>query len=266
MVKITTLAMSVLLLSAASLGGCSVKSEEQSASPDEMEASAENAADNLEEAADNASESWNEAATEAGAALPEFKIPAPKASAQMALPRTMLPAGEPTLEQVGDALRARLGAAGYDELGYYRVTNGFALATRMERIAPDGRPFAGAKRWRLDASGLASFSGGLSLASLRDALVNADPGSYRTMVFVVTNRPVTSTGAAMKSDVAKELAAEGASDLPEGFGQARFTPQYRATALIYEFNRSAVGKPAEFSRPSAVSAGEQLRLAKIVKG
>ena len=266
MVKLTKLAMSVLLLAAASLGACSANNEQQRGAPDEMEASAENAADNLEETADNASDSYNEAATEAGAGLPEFKIPAPKASTQMVLPRSILPPGEPTLEQVNDALNARLGAAGYNEVGYYRVTNGFALATRMERIDADGRPFAGAKRWQLNAPGLLSFSHGLSLASLRDALVNADPGSYRMMVFVVTNRPVTSTGTAMKSDVAKELVVEGATDLPEGFTQAPFTNQYRVTALIYEFNRGAVGKPAEFSRPSAVPAADQLRLSKILKG
>ena len=214
----------------------------------------------------NASDINNDIASEAGQGLPEFKIPAPRASAQMVLPRSILPAGSPNLELVGDRLRSQLAAAGYGNLGYYRVTNGFALATGMERVGPDGRPVQGAKRWATEATGLASLSSSFTLASLIRSLVNADPGSYRVMIFVVTNRPVTNSTADMKADTAKVLVVNGASDLPEGFSQARFGPDYRVTALIYEFNRTAVGKPAEFSRPSTRTAADQLRLAKILNG
>lgn len=250
----------LLVFTAASLAGCQGKMESSGAD--------ENAVENMamtDDAAQNASDESNEAATGAGQPLPEFKIPAPRASAQMVLRRDLLPAGEPSLKQVDDALRSRLSAAGYDDVGYYRVTNGFALATHMERVAPDGRPFAGPKRWTTEASGLASFSERLTLASMMEALLHADPGSYRTLVFAVTNKPVTSTAAAMSSDVAKEMVVEGASDLPQRFAEAKFGPDYRVTALIYEFSRTAVGKPAQFSRPSTRSAAQQLRLAGLVK-
>ena len=46
----------------------------------------------------------DDVATEAGQNLPEFKLPAPRPSAQTTLPKSLLPAGSPTLEQVGDAL------------------------------------------------------------------------------------------------------------------------------------------------------------------
>lgn len=213
----------------------------------------------------NASATMNEIATEAGQDLPQFKIPAPRASAQMVFARHELPSGPLNLEQVDDALRSRLTAAGYPDLGYYRVTNGFALATGMERVATDGRPFQGQKRWAIEASGLASLADSLSLSSLIHSLINADPGSYRMMVFVVTNRPVTNSGTDMKSDTAKVMVVNGASDLPQGFSQVPFGPDYRATALIYEFSRTAIGKPAEFSRPSSRPAADQLRLAKILK-
>ena len=206
----------------------------------------------------------NQLANEAGQELPEFKLPAPRPSAQTALPRSVLPAGTPTLEQVDDALRARLAKAGYDDLGYYRVTNGFALATGMERLAANGKPFAGAQRWETDAAALAPLSGLFSPATLIHALVNADPGSYRTMVFVVTNRPVTNSGAAMTQDTAKAMETAGASSLPGGFSKPVFTTDYRVTALIYEFKRNSVGKPAQFSTPSTRSGAEQLRLAGIL--
>jgi hypothetical protein len=260
---------SFLVLAALQLSACS-KNEaynpdgNAAASEEDMNASAEEM--NVEENVENVSDINNQAATNAGQALPEFRIPAPQASAQMELPRSLLPAGEPSLEQVGNALRARLNAAGYDDIGVYRVTNGFALATGMERIAPDGRPFQGQGRWATDASGLASFSGPLSLGGMLESLLHADPGSYRVMVFVVTNRPVTNSAAPMKSDLARTLAVKGASGVPHRFSEAKFALDYRVTALIYEFNRTSVGKPAEFSRPSSRSAAAQLRLANILKG
>jgi hypothetical protein len=261
MTRLRAFLAAFLVFTAASLGGCQAKME--SSGTDEN--AVENTAMTDDVSAQNASDESNEAATEAGRPLPEFKIPAPRASAQMVLARTLLPPGEPTLRKIDDAIRARLAGAGYEDVGYYRVTNGFALATHMERIAPDGRPFTGPKRWTTEASGLASFSDGLSLASMMNALLHADPGSYRTLVFVVTNRPVTSTAAAMSSDVAKEMVVEGASSLPQGFDEARFGPDYRVTALIYEFSRTAVGKPAQFSRPSTRSAAQQLRLAGVME-
>jgi hypothetical protein len=231
-----------------------------------MESSSEPEANAVatDETAQNTADT-NEIANEAGQALPEFKLPAPRASAQMEIPRSLAPPGEPTLQQVNAALRSKLKTGGYDDVGYYRVTNGFALATQMERIAPDGRPFAGEKRWVTEASGLASLSGPVSLSSMMNALFHADPGYYRVMVFVVTNKPVTSSAAAMSSDVARVMVAEGAPGLPHKFAQARFGPEYRVTVLIYEFSRTAVGKPAQFSRPSTRSAAQQLRLAKILE-
>jgi hypothetical protein len=255
-----------LALTAGGLAGCGSKPESAQdidVNAVAMDDGAQNASD---DSVQNASDTYNDLATEAGKPLPEFRIPAPRASAQMVLPRSLLPPGEPSLEEVDEALRSRLSAAGYEDVGYYRVTNGFALATQMERIAPDGRPFAGSKRWATEASALASLSGPLSLSSMINALLHADPGSYRTLVFVVTNKPVTSTAAAMSSDVAKELVVEGATDLPQAFAEARFRPDYRVTALIYEFSRTSVGKPAQFSRPSARPAAQQLRLAKILEG
>jgi len=257
MTKLKKLLATFLVLTATSLAGCESKME--SASEPETNAVA------IDDSVPNAADTSNEIVTEAGQALPEFKLPAPRASTQMEMPGSMLPPAGSTLQEVNAALRSKLRTGGYDDVGYYRVTNGFALATQMERIAPDGRPFGGEKRWVTEASGLASLSSPLSLSSMMNALFNADPGSYRVMVFVVTNKPVTSSAAAMSSDVAKVMVAEGAPGLPHKFAQARFGPDYRVTALIYEFSRTAAGKPAQFSRPSTRSAAQQLRLAKILE-
>ena len=44
-----------------------------------------------------------------------------------------------TVRFSGATLRAALEQAGYVEYGYYRVPEGFAIATRLERIYPDGQ-------------------------------------------------------------------------------------------------------------------------------
>lgn len=200
----------------------------------------------------------------AGRGMPAFALPAPSPSARTGYPRELLPSDPPSLAAAAKALEGRLRAAGYEEMSFFRAPGGFALTTRMERIRTDGSPQPGAGRWAVDAAPLISFSGPVTLSALAGALFNADPGTYRILVFVVTDRPVTVTGGGMQSDVARRMIIEGVDDLPEDFEQVPFGLGHRITVLVYQFSRTSVGKPAEFSSPSQVPARRQLQLAGLL--
>ena len=164
------------------------------------------------------------------------------------------------------SLDRRLARAGYRDAAYFSATNGFALATRMERIRRDGSPYPGDARWNADATGLLSLAGPVTLRSLAAALRNADPGAYRVIVFVVTDAPVTANGTSLASERARRLVADGAGALPRSFDDVPYGPDHMVTALIYEFRRTAVGRPAEFSSPSAVPARLQLERSGLLEG
>ena len=72
---------------------------------------------------------------------PAFPWPPPRPSTRRVLPGHLVvgAAAQPTLGTVADRLQAALEQAGYVEYGYYRVPEGFAIATRLERIYPDGQ-------------------------------------------------------------------------------------------------------------------------------
>ena len=139
--------------------------------------------------------------------IPEFKIPPPLASASQEVPRNLL-VGDKTQPLLGDAeaaLNAAFEQCGYSEKSYYAlregsgVRDGFALASRMERINPDGSTNA-EDRWLDDVPPMRKFS----TADYVAALFRARPGHYRVIVFVLTNKPLTQdTDARVNSDQAK---------------------------------------------------------------
>lgn len=203
-------------------------------------------------------------ADEAGRPLPVFALPAPSPSAQAIYPLELPSTAPPSLGAAGRELERKLQAAGYDDLAYFASPGGFALATRMERVRRDGSPYSGPDRWATDPRGLLSLSGPVTLAAIAAALVSPDPGTYRIFVFVVTDRPVVASSGAMSSEAARQLVVRGAAALPGGFDAAPLTSGYRATALIYEFKRDAVGRPARTSSPSDLPARTQLRAAGLI--
>jgi hypothetical protein len=151
-----------------------------------------------------------------------------------------------------------LDKAGYTDRGFFRTTDGYAIATQIERINPDGTPFAADQRWHIAPTGLLSFGDGFTFDKLIGdcvtAVTHADPGHYRIFVFVVTDVPVTgpppgSTNA-MTVAAANTLAENGAASLPSAFGEIPFSDSYSVTALVYEFERPSVGTGANLSIPS----------------
>lgn len=203
-------------------------------------------------------------ATTAGRGLPMFALPAPRPSATADLTSQFDRSGGRSLGDMERQLRRALTRAGYGEVGFFQTKGGFALATRMERITRGGVPYAGDKRWQINAGGLIDLSQGVSLATLRSALGHADPGRYRIIIFVVGTEPVSTTGTGMRSDVAQIMVVQGPPALPSKFDEVPVSPDVAVSALIYEFDRPAIGQDPQLSIPSSVPGELQLERTGVI--
>jgi hypothetical protein len=192
----------------------------------------------------------------ASASIPEFKIPPPLASASREIPRELLIGGKPTplLGDVEATLNAAFEQCDYTEKSYYALReksglrDGFALASRMERMNPDGSTNP-QDRWLEEVPPMRKFS----ISDYVGALFRARPGHYRVIVFVLTNKPLTQdTDARASSDQAKLWPKKGADSLPKEMAEMEYTADYKCTALIYEF-KSLGGGEAKFVEPSEIN-------------
>jgi hypothetical protein len=150
-----------------------------------------------------------------------------------------------TLGDVSEKLVRALEDQEYVEYGFYCVPNGFALATRIERISDDRRSWQGDARWQSGNAPLLTLENGFSMSRLLNALFRADPGRYRMIVFYVTDRPVTPTQQRPGAEF-RGLPSGGESELPDALEDIPFGPNYRVRAFIYEFRRPSVSASAEF--------------------
>lgn len=89
---------------------------------------------------------------ENGLEFPEFPWPPPKASTFAKIPAEFFtkPNEVVYLKDVVKQLETALEKAGYYERKLYSVKDGFAIATRIERIRVDGTPMDEKIRWEID--------------------------------------------------------------------------------------------------------------------
>lgn len=153
-----------------------------------------------------------------------------------------------TLESVSDQLDSELERRGYTS-GFFCVPGGFAMATKLERIRGDKRPYPGDARWVTDPQGLLDLREGFSMKRVFDALVNADPGRYRMMIFFVTDRQVTPTNQPPTTAILS-LPDNAPDEVPAYFNELPYTAAHRVRVLIYEFARPAVGAEPRVVRPT----------------
>src|SRR5207342_3601252 len=130
-------------------------------------------------------------------------------------------------------LRAALSPAGYDELGYFAVPDGFAAVTRLERIKETGEPVTDRSRWQMTVPSNPSFS----LFDYLKALLTAQTGHFRVIAFVVTSAPFTASPGDVDAVNALRWAQTGRNALPSSLGSQPLTAEYSVTALVYEFSK-----------------------------
>lgn len=193
---------------------------------------------------------------------PAFAWPPPRPSTRRTLARHLLTgsAAAPTLESVSNRLQAALESNGYVEYSYYSVPGGFALATRLERIYPDGRSMAEPKRWEVALAPLTRFD----LAEYLRALFDAERGHFRVIVFIVTPTPLITGAESPSATSALAWPREGVPVLPDSMRRIAYDDTFQTHALIYEFEIRGAGQPPEFKASSGITGDAHLRRAKIM--
>lgn len=195
--------------------------------------------------------------------LPEFPWPPPAASATVELPAAFLSRAGGQMKTLGD-LREELDDAleqcGYMDRSFYSVPGGFAIATRLEQIKPDGTPMDVPARW---AAQLQPLQGKWNLADYVKALFTARVGFYRVIVFVVTSQPFTQGPQPLTSARAAALVGQGADRLPTSMAKKAISDSYGCTALIYEFRQPEMGLAARLDQPSELPGQTHLEKARL---
>jgi len=188
--------------------------------------------------------------------LPEFPWP-PRSSAYTKIPSQYLLTTDRQilLRDVAERLETAFRNGGYSQTGYYSVPGGFALVSRLEQFKPNGLPADGPYRWTEQIETPRIFS-----LDYLAALIKGKVGRYRVIVFVVSNDFFSqASGKRVDSELARKLAIEGASALPESVGSLPYTDSHSCTALIYEFEKTVFDKPAEFKENSTLLAETHLQ-------
>ena len=165
--------------------------------------------------------------------IPGFPTHPPLASAWAPLPALVAPGGHPTLGDFDRVLSSALDRVGYSTKGYYSYPDGFALATRIEQIFPDGRSMPLPARFSLLPPVPKVFS-----LSYLEGIVVPRKGYFRVIVFIVTDLPIVQTQDPATSDQAAGWPSGGATKLPSKISKAATPNGISVTAFIYEFKNS----------------------------
>lgn len=193
-------------------------------------------------------------------AIPRFPWPPPAASSFMTIPlMDFLDRDQPSLDDANRLLRSAFESAGYFELSYYAVPDGFALVSRVERIEPDGRPMAPPHRWEQGGAGLSSFS----LVGYVRSLFLAPPGYYRLIVFLLTPHPFAQSTRTVSRETAESWLRYGANALPEEISREPYSERFICTALIYEFEKYDTRRDAILRQPGRLSAMAHIEKSEI---
>jgi len=83
------------------------------------------------------------------------------------------------------------------------------------------------------------------------------------IVFIVTNQPWSRTRMKLTGAEAGRWLAEGFTWLPKSISELPYGPDYRTTALVYEFRKVCKDANVTLLEPSLTSADDHLKKAGI---
>ncbi len=165
------------------------------------------------------------------------------------LPNGLVTSGEgDALGAAFDRLTSTLDHAGIQWAVYAIGSSGFAVASQLDSIRPDGTPRRSPARW----SQSVQRHGRFSLSWIVRRLFKARPGRYRMIVFAVTDRSLVPGAASMGPGAASAFVHGSDVALPESMRSAVLGPGGRCTALIYEFFRPTEVDTATWVRDSPI--------------
>ena len=168
--------------------------------------------------------------------IPAFPWPPPMASGMVVIPENFFSKkGEDSLQltDVNTWLNNTLDSSGHFGRSYFSAPGGYAMATRLEQINPDGSPKPGIERWSSEVDHNKPFS----LKSYFRALFMSDPGFFRIIVFIVSPYPFSQDDEGMSQEYANGIIQKGSNTLPYEIGLQPYTKKHTSTALIYEFEK-----------------------------
>lgn len=186
--------------------------------------------------------------------LPEIGIPS---AYDVLRPDELLARRNETLRDAWSRLSTALRASGYDEQGLFYVPQGFALATKLERIHPEtGLAYQPPDRWtrnRLRPHTLRQYLSTLFMEK---------PGVFRLFVFVVTPALRVDTGSSAATEAAFQLPMTGGRMLPDTIAKLPFA-HHHCHVLIYTFEKKA-GRVANILNPDALGFTAEVAAAGFV--
>lgn len=189
--------------------------------------------------------------------IPAFPTNPPKASTRAKLPTLVMANGQATktLGDINQVLSNALAQVGYGTTGYYSYPDGFALATRMEQIFPDGRPMSPPARFSDSPPMPRTFT-----LQYFEHLFVPQQGFFRIVVFIVTDQPIVESETTPTEAVASKWPDAGADALPSAVASTRQPEPVKVTAFVYEFRDSTAEGVSKFALldQSTIGPNEQL--------
>jgi hypothetical protein len=155
-----------------------------------------------------------------------------------------------TLGNIDHFIREKLEAAGYHELGYFKVKDkGFAVVTKLEIINDKGEPDADpVKRFPISLKPTSSFN----LAEYIYRLLFGVKGHYRVFVFIVTpDWKEPQPGAQVDFSLARQWNAKGADSLPFDIQAIPVISRHQLRVLVYEFQYREHDKIPRVAEPNS---------------
>jgi len=166
--------------------------------------------------------------------LPALAWPPPEPSYHEPLPESIKRDSDTSLLDISDRLSGILHAAGYAQQTFYSVPAsdgyGFALVTRLERFDGTGAPLGGDKRFRPPLVEDTE----VDLTEFIKSLFITPSGSFRFLVFVITDQPFVASGQQIDAAQAQGL-LKGPKRLPSTYKAKQSLDDFHVDVLIYEY-------------------------------
>lgn len=128
-----------------------------------------------------------------------------------------------------------------DETGYNGHTNyflfddGFAIATDIEQVNEDATFKKNKERWSSINS--PTLNNEFSIKEYFKILFKAQPGYYRSFVFIVSPSLNRISPDSYPKDLFAKYLSQGALNLPKTLGLTDIPPEMKVTVLLYEFKK-----------------------------
>ena len=165
-----------------------------------------------------------------------------------------------SLFEISEKITQGLISAGYSDYSLYTAPGGFIAITRIEAMDSAGNTISGAARFKLPSQ---SKAADLSLLEqVRNLFLDAPPGYYRMMLFVITDEAYVLSKDTLSESEAIERLRGGAQVLGHAYQDLPFTAQHTADVLIYEFaleGKETEDRTIKLLQPSLVDGQTHLR-------